>query len=123
MGVVDRVGIGSFNYTRTKGVAEGVGGQERVWTALGPIGAVALKTNLMTGYLAQTEAAGFQLLFGSVSSGMVESAHQHGLDVHVWTPNTAEDMAAALDKGVDGVMTDNIHDLKTVMQNRGIWRA
>lgn len=121
MKVVDRVGIGSFSYKRTQGVAELLGGQHMVYTTLGPWQALALKANLST-YLEHTEAAGLQLPFKWVTPAMVRGTHNHGLDLHVWTPNSAEDMATALDKGVDGVMTDNVRGLKKVMQDGGVWR-
>ncbi len=42
-----------------------------------------------------------------VSRGFVEAAHQVGLEVHVWTINTSEQMRELLDLGVDGLMSDD----------------
>ena len=36
----------------------------------------------------------------------VNSAHDHGLQVHIWTINDAGDMKRFIDMGVDGIMTD-----------------
>ena len=36
----------------------------------------------------------------------VNSAHDHNLQVHIWTINKEEDMRRFLDLGVDGIMTD-----------------
>ncbi len=44
-----------------------------------------------------------------------------GVQVHAWTVNDVEDMRAVLDLGVDGVISDETVDLKTVLQQRGEW--
>ena len=41
-----------------------------------------------------------------VTPELVNHAHAHGIQVHVWTINTAEEMAELLDLGVDGIVTD-----------------
>ena len=41
-----------------------------------------------------------------VTRRFVEAAHRLGLAVHVWTINDADEMAALIDDGVDGIMTD-----------------
>jgi glycerophosphoryl diester phosphodiesterase len=123
MKAVDRVCITSFRYARAKGVAEELGGQERVCTGLGPLGAIALKSRglLLPGYLRHTKAACLQLPYQHVNEKMIDIAFCHGLDVHVWTPNEAKDMRKSLEQGVDGVMTDNVVALKEVMTDRGEW--
>ncbi len=42
-------------------------------------------------------------------------AHAAGLQVHVWTVNDPKIMAAMLDLGVDGIMTDQIEALRELM--------
>ncbi|MER7488084.1 glycerophosphodiester phosphodiesterase [Streptomyces sp. NPDC126497] len=56
-----------------------------------------------------------------VDRRFLRAAHAHGLRVHVWTVNEAERMHRLLDLGVDGIMTDHIDTLRTVMEDRGIW--
>lgn len=56
-----------------------------------------------------------------VDRRFVREAHARGLQVHVWTVNEAERMAALLDLGVDGIMTDHIETLRTVLSERGAW--
>ena len=51
----------------------------------------------------------------------VRAAHARGLQVHVWTVNEPDRMAALLDLGVDGIMTDHIETLRTVLSERGAW--
>lgn len=118
---VGRVCIGSFSYATTKGVAELLGGQNHVCTAVGPMGAVALKTRMIPGYLAHMQAACLQLPHQHVSERMVDTAHSLDLAVHVWTPNEASDFERSLVQGVDGIMTDAVENLRTVFIGRNSW--
>jgi len=52
---------------------------------------------------------------------LVDHAHEIGLHVHVWTINDAADMHKLIDLGVDGIMTDTLQTLKTVMTERNHW--
>jgi glycerophosphoryl diester phosphodiesterase len=51
----------------------------------------------------------------------IRRAHELGLDVHVWTLNTREEIEHALDLGADGVMTDNVVLLRDILSERGQW--
>ena len=51
----------------------------------------------------------------------VERAHAAGLQVHVWTVNTKDEMERILDLGADGVMTDEIVLLRDLLTVRGQW--
>ncbi len=42
----------------------------------------------------------------AISPGLVERAHGAGLAVNVWTVNSPQDLAALVELGVDGVITD-----------------
>lgn len=41
-----------------------------------------------------------------VTQRFIELAHQHGVEVHVWTVNDPADMSRLLQMGVDGIVTD-----------------
>lgn len=56
-----------------------------------------------------------------VDERFVQAAHRHGLQVHVWTVNTASEMHSLLDIGVDGIMTDEVALLRSVLIERGQW--
>ena len=56
-----------------------------------------------------------------VDERLLAAAHAAGLPVHVWTVNEAADMERLLDLGADGIMTDRLDTLKTVLMKRGTW--
>lgn len=58
---------------------------------------------------------------GVVDERLLAAAHAAGLPVHVWTVNEAGAMDRLLDLGVDGIMTDRLDTLKTVLTKRGSW--
>ncbi len=57
-------------------------------------------------YLRRSDATQFAVPHKRVNSPMVERAHDLGMRVMLWTPNTEEELAAAFATGADGVMSD-----------------
>ena len=55
-----------------------------------------------------------------VTPAFVRTAHRHGIPVDAWTINTQQDMEHLLDSGVDGMMTDALRTLKSVLEARGL---
>lgn len=55
-----------------------------------------------------------------VTPEFVEAAHRHGIAVHVWTIDDAEEMRRLVAMGVDGVMTDQPSVLATVLDELGM---
>jgi glycerophosphoryl diester phosphodiesterase len=51
----------------------------------------------------------------------IARAHRLGLQVHVWTVNDRPTMEALLDRGADGIMTDDTVALRDVLVGRGRW--
>ncbi len=51
----------------------------------------------------------------------IARAHRLGLQVHVWTVNGRPTMEALLDRGADGIMTDDTVALRDVLVGRGQW--
>lgn len=41
-----------------------------------------------------------------VTPRFLDAAHRHGVEVHVWTVNQADDMVRLVEMGVDGIVTD-----------------
>lgn len=56
-----------------------------------------------------------------VTARVVATAHELGLDVHVWTIDEAEEMDRLLDLGVDGIVSDRPTLLRDVLRRREAW--
>ena len=56
-----------------------------------------------------------------VDERFVAKAHAAGLQVHVWTIDDPAEMHELLDRGADGLMTDQPAVLKAVLESRGAW--
>jgi glycerophosphoryl diester phosphodiesterase len=55
------------------------------------------------------------------SARFIRRAHAAGLQVHVWTVNDRELMADLLNRGADGIMSDQAGLLRDVLISRGSW--
>ncbi|MFF7206608.1 glycerophosphodiester phosphodiesterase family protein [Streptomyces sp. NPDC008141] len=124
-GAWDRVCIGSFSEGRVARAMRLAG--PRLATSYGVRGVVGLRLRSfgipaavrMGAVCAQVpESQGGVRV---VDRRFVRSAHDRGLQVHVWTVNDADRIAALLDLGVDGIMTDHLETLRTVLTDRGVW--
>ncbi|MGW5863590.1 glycerophosphodiester phosphodiesterase [Streptomyces sp. NPDC055239] len=121
----DRVCVGSFSEARVAR-AQRLGGP-RLATSFGTRGVAALRLrsygvpaavrrSAVCAQVPETHA-GIRV----VDRRFVSAAHARGLQVHVWTVNDAARMAALLDLGVDGIITDHIETLREVLKDRGAW--
>ncbi|MEV6654609.1 glycerophosphodiester phosphodiesterase [Streptomyces sp. NPDC051219] len=124
-GAWDRVCVGSFSESRAARAYRIAG--PRLATSYGVRGVLGLRLRsyaipaaLRAGAVA-AQVPEFQSGIRVVDRRFVETAHARGLQVHVWTVNEADRMAALLDLGVDGIMTDQIELLRTVLTERGAW--
>ncbi|MCX4552332.1 glycerophosphodiester phosphodiesterase [Streptomyces sp. NBC_01267] len=121
----DRVCVGSFSERRVTRARRLAG--PRLATSYGVSGVLALRLRSY-GIPAAPRASAvcaqvpeYQGRIRVVDRRFVRAAHARGLQVHVWTVNDPARMAALLDLGVDGIMTDHLESLRTVLTERGAW--
>lgn len=125
MGVLDRVGVGSFAPARTA----------RLRALLGPglcwspahRGVLGLWLRgwglpLAGGHFPVVQVPAAFRGLAVVTPRFVRAAHAAGVRVQVWTVDDAAQMHRFLDMGVDGLMTDRPSLLKSVLMARGAWR-
>ncbi len=62
-----------------------------------------------------------QIPVSMATSQFIGRAHAAGLQVHVWTVNDTQTMASLLDRGADGIMTDQTEMLRDLLIARGQW--
>lgn len=123
-GAIDRVCVGSFSDERIDRVRDGLGPE--LCTGMGPDEFVGLirayhgedvEFRSQAAQIPPVDHQGRPL----ASRELVEVAHAHGIVVHVWTIDDADEMRTLLDAGVDGIMTDRPAVLRHVFEERGIW--
>ncbi|MFD5426624.1 glycerophosphodiester phosphodiesterase [Streptomyces sp. NPDC127084] len=121
----DRICVGSFSERRVA-LAYRLAGP-RLATSYGVRGVLGLRLRSL-GIPAAVRTGAVCVQVPEVQSGVrivdrrfVREAHARGLQVHVWTVNDAGRMATLLDTGVDGIMTDDLETLRTVLSDRGVW--
>lgn len=133
---IDQVCIGSFSDDRIAQMSEHLG--PRLCTSAGPkhvallfgafVGGRAV-SKLRNNALVESVARQHGCLqippkikgIGLVDARSVETAHELGLQVHVWTIDDPDEMHRLFDLGVDALMTDKPSVLKGVMMQRGVW--
>ena len=118
---LDRVCVGAFSDLRVRRL-RGILGPD-LCTALGP-GAVS-QLRYGRAFRAPGQAAQVPVRQGPllvINEKFVERAHALGIGVHAWIIDDEAEMARLLDLGVDGIMTDRPAVLRTVMEQRGVWR-
>ncbi|ATW47496.1 glycerophosphodiester phosphodiesterase family protein [Streptomyces peucetius] len=121
----DRVCVGSFSEGRVTRAMRLAG--PRLATSYGVrgvlglrLGAYGIPTAVRSGAVC-AQVPETQGGIRVVDRRFVRAAHARGLQVHVWTVNDADRMATLLDLGVDGIMTDHLETLRTVLTDRGVW--
>ncbi|SEO85820.1 glycerophosphoryl diester phosphodiesterase [Trujillonella endophytica] len=127
MRMADRICLGSFSDARLAAARRLFG--PTVCTSLGPRGVAALRLSSYSpraAGLVRIEAGCAQvpLRLGGralVDERFLATAHDRGLQVHVWTVDTEEEAHTMLDLGVDGIMTDRPALLRGVLVERGQW--
>ncbi len=59
--------------------------------------------------------------FRVITPRFLARAKRRSVPVHAWTIDDADEMTRLLDAGVDGIMADQIDDLRDVLMARGQW--
>lgn len=116
--VAERVLVTSFSDARRRialAAAESAGGRPATSAGSMTVARVLLAAALHADRLAQRALAGIDALqiperegiVPVMSRRLIDTAHRHGVEVHVWTVNDALEMRRLLDAGVDGIITDH----------------
>jgi len=121
---VGRVCIGAFSDKRLERIRGILG--PNLCTSLGPKGVARLRGASYHLPAGQLPAACVQVPHRAkgltlVDERFVATAHDRGLQVHVWTIDDPAEMTELLDLGVDGIMTDRPTVLREVLQSRDDW--
>lgn len=58
-----------------------------------------------------------------VRPDVISAAHEAGCAVHVWTVDERSEMERLIDLGVDGIITNEIGQLKQLLIERGMWEG
>ena len=128
---IDRVWIGSFipfNNSRVYRIVLKASGKKVGLALLGPLKAMPIRLArnfhllkpIAKLYVRWTRAMSVRVSYGWVRNNsdinFIEFAHEIGLVVGVYTPNTKNEISDCLKKGVDVVMSDNIELLKKLIK-------
>jgi glycerophosphoryl diester phosphodiesterase len=121
---IDRVCVGSFNQRRIAAVKAALG--EKLCTSMGPVdaGKLFIGARLRMNLSFDAPCAQLPARRGPLTvckPRLIAYAHARGVQVHAWTVNEAVEMAALLDSGIDGIMTDSPALLRATLMDRGQW--
>ncbi len=124
LGIGDRLIVGGFSDDRINEFREITGGRvpTSTGTALSRIWVLASRVGRGGGGDASalqlpTQIRGVRV----IDEKLLRSAHEAGLQVHVWTVNDVDEMRRLLDLGADGLVTDRPDLLKSLLVERGEW--
>jgi glycerophosphoryl diester phosphodiesterase len=120
----DRVCVTSFSGKRLLAAQRSL--DQPVCLAVTPAAIVAVRYlghpgKRLAASLAQSGAQCAQVPLRIATPEFIRRSHDLGLQVHVWTLNTREQIEHVLDIGADGVMTDDVVLLRDVLAERGEW--
>jgi glycerophosphoryl diester phosphodiesterase len=122
-GTVERLCVGSFSGARTRRAVAAIAASTGVEppAAMTPAQARRLLARSARPWSSCSPSA--QLPAWMASHRVVAAAHAGGALVIPWTVNDEVAMRALLDRGVDGLMTDEPALLRRVLEERGEWAA
>jgi len=71
--------------------------------------------------MVQPAGAGGPVAAAEYRPVLIARLHKMGLQVHYWTINDEAEMERLIDAGADGLITDEVELLKSVLQRRNLW--
>jgi glycerophosphoryl diester phosphodiesterase len=119
-----RVCVVSFSASRLRATRRALG--RPVCMAASPVGTAMVRfggpnPDALTGWLARNGVHCVQVPASLATRPFLRRAHALGLQVHAWTVNDRATMERLLDRGVDGIMTDQTVALRDVLAARSQW--
>ena len=124
--LLERICIGSFDDSRLDRIRAAVG--PGLLTSMGPRAvarlaarAIGLPVGLRGDGAACAQVPVSQGPIPLVTRRFLDAAHEAGLYVHVWTIDDPHEIGRLFDLGVDGVMSDDLGALRSVMRHKGHW--
>ena len=130
--LLKRICVGSFSSARLRqlrnavpGLSSSLGMREMALLVLAFVSRrnpQNIKKRLPSGVVAvQVHAQAYG--FNFTSPAFIQFIHQLGLDIHVWTIDSEQDMQGIYACGADAVMTDRPSILKKVLHELGHWKG
>ena len=118
LGVIDRLMIGAFDHRRIRRLRAGMPG------VLSALSRREIATMLAGGPVPPRTCASVPVYWRGVrviTPRFLARARRRSIPVYAWTIDAAPEMTRLLDAGVDGIMADQIDDLRDVLVARGEW--
>jgi glycerophosphoryl diester phosphodiesterase len=115
----DRVCVVSFSASRLRAARRAL--DRPVCMAASPLGTAMVRLGARRVPPAGAGVRCVQVPVRVATPSFIRRAHRLGFQVHVWTVNDRPTMEALLDRGADGIMTDDTVALRDVLASRGQW--
>jgi len=118
LGITDRLMIGAFDHRRIGRLRAGMPG------VLSALSQREIGLMLAGGPVPRRTCASVPVSWRGVrviTPRFLARAHRRAIPVYAWTIDAAAEMTRLLDTGVDGIMADQIDDLRDVLVTRGQW--
>lgn len=119
----DRICVGSFSDRRIAFIRREF---PEICTSMGPREVLRARLSSFRLPLGKFSAACSQVpvnwnRLSVIDDRFVNAMRARNIQVHVWTINDSDEMQRLLDLGIDGIMTDYPHILKTILVERQLW--
>jgi glycerophosphoryl diester phosphodiesterase len=118
LGIAERLTVGAFDHRRVRRLRAGLPG------VLSALSQREIGTMLAGGPIPQRTCASVPVRWRGIrviTPRFLARAKRRSVPVYAWTIDAAAEMTRLLDAGVDGIMADQIDDLKAVLIARGEW--